>query len=72
MLAARTRFFGIGTSVDEYLQGRFHTFVSALGQVFENSSPSTKQHEGFIHGDARQPGRESRFFFKVIEVKKTL
>jgi hypothetical protein len=72
MLASRTRLFGIGTSVDEYLRNGFHIFVSALRQVFENTSPSTQKHEGFIHGDARQPGRESRLFFKVIEVKENL
>src|ERR1700692_191025 len=72
MLASGTGFFGIGTSVDECLRDGFHTFVSAVGQVFENSSPSTQQHEGFIHGDARQPGRKSRFFFKLIKVKENL
>src|ERR1700686_4411490 len=70
MLALRTDLFGIGTLVDEYLRDGLHTVVSALGQDFENSPPSAQQHQGFIHGDARQPGRESRLFFEGVEVKE--
>jgi hypothetical protein len=71
-LASRTGLFGIGTLVDEYLRGGRHAVVRTLGQVFENCAPSTQQHEGFIHGDARQPSREPRLFLKVVEVKEDL
>jgi len=44
----------------------------ALGQDFENSSPSTEQHERFIHGDACQPSREARLFLEGVEMKEGL
>src|ERR1700730_10709420 len=43
-----------------------------LRQDFGSSPPSTQQHEGFIHGDAYQPGRKLRFFLKVVEMQKSL
>src|SRR5260370_13032856 len=43
-----------------------------IHQYFENSPPSTQQHEGFIHGDACQPIGEPRVFLKVVEMKESL
>jgi hypothetical protein len=38
----------------------------------EDSPLSAQQHECFIHDDGSQPRRESRFFLKAIEMKKSL
>src|SRR5260370_33499689 len=43
-----------------------------IHQYFENSPPSTQQHEGFIHGDACQPIGEARLCLKVVEMKESL
>src|SRR5260221_2745856 len=60
------------TMIHKCLPHRFHTIVRALRQDFENSPPSTQQHEGFIHGDACQPSGEPRLFLKVVEMKESL
>src|SRR5438309_8582903 len=44
----------------------------ALGQAFDNSTPSTEQHERFIHGNAGQPSREPGPLLKGVEMKEGL
>src|SRR5258708_26273241 len=55
---------------DARLRTRLRAIVRVLAQDFDNSSPSTEQHERFIHGDACQPSREPRLFLKPVEVKE--
>jgi hypothetical protein len=71
-LALPTGFFRIRSLVNECLQVAVRTVFRALWQDFDDSPPSTKQHEGLIHDNACQPGREPCFFLKVVEMKENL
>ena len=71
-LAPPTSLFGTWTIVHEGLRNRFQSVVGAIRKDFKDSPPSAQQHEGFVHGDASQPGRELRHFLKIIEMKKSL
>jgi hypothetical protein len=71
-LAPPTGLFGTGALGNECLRDGLPTVVRALRQDFENSPPSTQQHEGFIHGDACEPSREPGLFLKVVGMKESL
>src|SRR5580658_5831634 len=70
-LASPTALFRSGALINERLRTAVPV-VGILGQNFEKLALSTKQHKRLIHGDARQPGRESRLFLKVVEMKEGL
>jgi hypothetical protein len=56
--------------VDKYVEAGIHLIVRRLWQIFENASPSSQQHQRFIHSDAYQPRGKLRPLFKVSEVEE--
>src|SRR4029077_9390094 len=71
-LAPPAGFFRGGTPVHKYLRNRLPAIVRAVWQDFETSPPFPQYHEGFIHGDACQPGGKLRLFLEGVEMKEGL